>query len=62
MADLTCPIHGPVEGLFLTEGPLSEPTECYPLVCEKCEPHVVVVVGYEHPETEEVAARWEDLL
>lgn len=43
---LVCPIHGDVEGLSLSEGPLSE---CHPwvLVCEQCDPHAAVVVGYE---------------
>ena len=46
-AQLRCPIHGEVEGLSLSEGPLSD---CWPwvLVCEECEPRgTSVVVGYE---------------
>lgn len=61
---LHCPIHGDVEGLSLTEGPLSE---CWPwvLVCEKCDGDgSAVVVGYEWHDDEQgddfVSARWED--
>lgn len=56
---LVCPIHGPVEGLSLSEGPLSN---CWPwvLVCEKCEPHNTVVVGYE-ADGHEPTPNWEDI-
>jgi hypothetical protein len=43
---LTCPIHGDVEGLSLSEGPLSE-THPWALVCENCHPHADVIVGWE---------------
>lgn len=43
---LICPIHGKVEGLNLTEGPLSD-THPWVLVCEECDPHYAVIVGYE---------------
>jgi hypothetical protein len=54
---LHCPIHGDVEGLSLTEGPLSE---CWPwaLVCEDCDP-LAVIVGWEMPE-HGTRRNWED--
>jgi hypothetical protein len=60
-AVLQCPIHGEVEGLSLTEGPLSEPWP-WPLVCEKCEPEHTVVVGYswEVGDKEVHSPNWED--
>lgn len=59
---LRCPVHGEVEGLSLSEGPLSD---CWPwvLVCEECEPRgSSVVVGYEWEDDGEdvVSDRWED--
>jgi hypothetical protein len=58
-AEPRCPIHGEVEGLGLSEGPLSN---AYPwvVVCEKCdgEGHTVVV-GYEW-EGDNFSTRWED--
>jgi hypothetical protein len=43
---LICPVHGEVEGLSLTEGPLSE-THPWALVCEQCDPEFEVIVGWE---------------
>jgi hypothetical protein len=43
---LVCPVHGEVEGLSLTEGPLSE-THPWAIVCEKCDPFHSVIVGWE---------------
>lgn len=43
---LICPVHGEVEGLSLSEGPLSE-THPWALVCEDCDPEHSVVVGWE---------------
>jgi len=43
---LICPIHGDVEGLSLSEGPLSE-THPWAIVCEDCTPQFDVIVGWE---------------
>jgi hypothetical protein len=55
---LTCPIHGDVEGITLTEGPLSE-THPWALLCEECEPHADVIVGWEL-DGHGVRRNWED--
>jgi len=61
---LRCPIHGDVEGLSLSEGPLSQ---CWPwvLVCEKCDGDGnAVIVGYEWNDDstneEVVSTSWEE--
>jgi len=56
---LVCPVHGPVEGLGLSEGPLSN---CWPwvLVCEKCDGDGnTIVVGYESDDG--TFDRWEEV-
>lgn len=55
---LSCPVHGDVEGLWLTEGPLSE-THPWAIVCEECEPTVAVVIGWEL-DGYGIRRRWED--
>jgi hypothetical protein len=55
---LVCPIHGEVEGLEPSEGPLSQ-TNPWALVCEKCDPHHEVIVGW-NLDAYGVKQRWED--
>lgn len=63
---LKCPIHGDVEGVSPSEGPLSE---CWPwvLLCEHEHDDHEVIVGYEwhdqdsdHNDGSQVSTRWED--
>lgn len=55
---LICPVHGVVEGLSLSEGPLSE-THPWAIVCENCDPKHTVIVGWELDGVG-VKGNWED--
>lgn len=62
MTQLTCPVHGDVEGVSPTEGPLSE---CWPwvLICDQDHDGHTVIVGYEWTDEDNeecVSTRWED--
>lgn len=55
---LICPVHGEVDGLNVSEGPMSD-THPWAILCEECDPQFCVVVGWEL-EGHGIKRRWED--